>query len=79
MQMAAKGFRTYIISGQMKSATEAIVGAGALESIRKYNFTKCFMGTNGIDIENGFTTPDIEESEIKAEAIKRSYMLAPSC
>ena len=39
LKMAAKGLRTYVISGQMKSVTEAIVGAGAVESIKKYNFT----------------------------------------
>lgn len=74
LKMAAKGLRTYVISGQMKSVTEAVVGAGAVESIKKYNFTKCFIGTNGIDTEEGFTTPDIEESMVKSEAINRSYM-----
>ena len=32
------------------------------------------MGTNGIDIQRGFTTPDIDEALIKSEAIKRSYV-----
>ena len=32
------------------------------------------MGTNGIDITAGFTTPDIVEAKLKEEAVKKSYM-----
>jgi len=54
--------------------TEAAVGSAAIESIKQYNFTKCFMGANGVDIERGFTTPDISEAAIKAEAVRRSHV-----
>lgn len=54
--------------------TEAVVGTDAVESLKKYNFTKCFIGTNGIDTERGFTTPDIDESMVKTTAIDQSYV-----
>ena len=54
--------------------TEAVVGAEAIKSINCFNFTKAFMGANGIDIGSGFTTPDIEEGLIKETAINKSYM-----
>ena len=37
-----------------------------------YNFTKCFIGTNGIDLKAEFTTPDVNEALLKKEAINRS-------
>ena len=68
------GFKTYIAGGQLKFTTEAIIGHDAAAYIEKYNFTKAFMGTNGIDIDRGFTTPDIDEALIKEAAIKHSYI-----
>lgn len=78
-KLIQKGFTTYIIGGQLKLATEAIVGAAAIESVKSYNFTKAFMGTNGISAESGFTTPDAQEALIKREVIRHafvSYVLA---
>ncbi|CUQ10480.1 DeoR family transcriptional regulator [Clostridium baratii] len=69
----------YIIGGEIKLSTEAIVGIEAIDSLKKYNFTKGFFGTNGVDIKSGFTTPDIKEALIKREALNRSkegYILA---
>ncbi|MBR1732013.1 MAG: DeoR/GlpR transcriptional regulator [Ruminococcus sp.] len=68
-----KGLNAYIIGGKIKSLTEAIVGAEGIANLRNFNFSKAFMGVNGIDIEAGFTTPDIEEAMIKEAALKHSY------
>ena len=40
--------------------------------LHSYNFTKCFMGTNGVNSKNGFTTPDINEALIKKRAMAQS-------
>ena len=32
------------------------------------------VGSNGIDVEAGYTTPDIEEARIKETAVNTSYM-----
>lgn len=68
------GLKTYITGGQLKLVTEAVVGHDAVRFIEKYNFTKCFMGTNGVDLVRGFTTPDIDEASIKEAAVKRAYV-----
>ena len=78
-KLISKGFKTYIIAGEIKETTEAIVGIEAINSLKKYNFTIGFFGTNGISEYRGFTTPDIREALVKEEAIKRSrssYILA---
>ena len=69
-----KNLTTYILGGELKLATEAIIGIEAINSLRKYNFTKGFFGVNGIDIERGFTTPDIREAMVKEEALKKSKL-----
>ena len=73
-KLIRRGFSTYIISGRVKPVTEAIVGATGIELISRFNFTKAFMGTNGIDIQAGYTTPEIDEGQIKEAVMKHSYM-----
>lgn len=73
-KLTQKGCKVYVIGGQFKPVTEAIIGAQALKSIEAFNFTKCFLGTNGIHKTYGYTTPDIEEALVKAEAMKRSFV-----
>ncbi len=68
------GFTVYLIGGRLRPATEAVVGTEAMHGLLKYNFTKAFMGTNGISQEKGFTTPDVEEANIKQCAIERSFV-----
>ena len=75
----SNGFRTYILGGEIKDSTEAIVGVEAINSLKRYNFTKGFFGTNGISDYRGYTTPDMKEALVKEEALKRTrnpYILA---
>ena len=69
-----RGLKTQLLGGSIKPTTEAIIGAVALENLRRYNFSKCFMGTNGVDLRCGFTTPDPEEAALKSAAMERSYL-----
>lgn len=71
-KLIENGFKTYILGGELKLITEAIVGVEAINSLRKYNFTKGYFGTNGVHKERGYTTPDISEAMVKEEALKRS-------
>ena len=73
-KLIQKGLNAYVIGGKVKAATEAVVGAEGIANLKNFNFSKAFMGTNGIDIEAGFTTPDIEEAIMKEAAVERSYM-----
>ncbi len=81
LMLAEAGHKVIIIGGELKSVTEAIVGEEAYAALQKYNFTKGFFGTNGIDIKAGFTTPDIGEARIKRCAMKNCklcYVLSDS-
>ncbi|MCE7791493.1 DeoR/GlpR family DNA-binding transcription regulator [Salipaludibacillus sp. CUR1] len=76
-----QNFRTYVVGGYIKSGTRAFIGKGAVQAISEYRFDKAFIGTNGIDLDFGYSTPDPEEAQIKNLAIKQSnlaYVLADS-
>lgn len=71
-KLTQKGCEAYILGGKLKLVTEAIIGSEALQNISRYNFSKCFLGTNGIHKTKGITTPDMEEAVLKRDAISRS-------
>lgn len=72
LALVENGFRVILIGGELKAATEAIVGNEAYVSLQKYNFTKGFWGTNGVSTVSGYTTPDINEAMIKECAMKHT-------
>lgn len=64
-KLAQKGCTVYILGGEFKAITEAIVGEEAVSSVEKYNFTKGFWGANGISMQRGFSTPELKEALVK--------------
>ena len=80
-KLAQKGCTVYILGGEFKTVTEAIVGEEAVSSVEKYNFTKGFWGTNGVHQKLGFSTPDVKEAKVKEVAMKhcaKRYVLCDS-
>lgn len=65
LKLAARGFDVIVLGGHLKSATEALVGPDANAAITRYHFTLGFWGANGITVDDGFTTPDFNEAEVK--------------
>ncbi len=80
-KLAQKGCKVFILGGELKMATDSVVGNEAIESLKKYNFTKGFFGTNGVSIKIGYSTPDVSEALVKAEALSKCsarFVLADS-
>ncbi len=77
--LSVLGIDTLLIGGHIKKETLASVGSFTLEAISKLHFDIAFMGTNAIDSDFGFSTPDQEEALIKAKIIEQAsdvYVLA---
>lgn len=80
-KLSDKGFQVYILGGEFKSTTEAIVGEEAVFALDKYNFTKGFWGTNGVNVKKGYTTPEVKEAMVKKKSMencKEKFILADS-
>ena len=81
LRLAENGFRVILIGGEVKAATEAIVGNEAYVNLKKFNFTRGFWGTNGVSPSAGFSTPDINEAMVKSCALahtQQAYILCDS-
>ena len=80
-KLAQVGCKAFIVGGEVKATTDAIIGLAAAKNLQKYNFSKAFIGTNGVSEKQGCTTPDTDEAMLKAVAVEKSfvtYVLADS-
>ena len=80
-RLTGHGLHVYVLGGTLKVGTVDIVGAEALDALRRYNFTKAFLGVSGVSVSQGFTTPDPEAAALKILAASKAqsvYMLADS-
>ena len=55
--------QTVILTGGVRTPSDALVGPFAVEVIRSLHVDMVFMGTHGMDARSGFTTPNILEAE----------------
>ena len=70
--LAQKSCHVCVPGGLLRPRTEAIIGAAAITALQQFNFTKAFIGANGVALDSGFTTPDPEEAAVKAAALHRA-------
>ncbi|MCI3988029.1 DeoR family transcriptional regulator, partial [Bacillus vallismortis] len=61
----------YLLGGYVKHRTGAVIGGASQVAMDQYRFDKSFLGTNGVQTEAGFTTPDPDEALLKQKAVKQ--------
>jgi len=59
-----------VLTGGMRTASDALVGPVADLTIRSLHFDTVFLGCTGIDPEVGLTTPNLAEAETNRSFIK---------
>ena len=60
----------HLLPGRVRPATEAAVGHATIEAIRQFRADLAFVGTNGISVRHGLSTPDPEEAATKRALIE---------
>ena len=63
-----------ILGGKVRTNTLASVGSAAVELMQRLFVDKAFLGTNGISLNEGFTTTDMDEAGIKRAMIQSSKL-----
>jgi len=70
-RLVTRGMKVFLVGGELKGSTEAVVGNQAMRTLREYHFTKGFFGTNGVTKKSGCTTPDANEAMVKRTAMEQ--------
>jgi DeoR/GlpR family transcriptional regulator of sugar metabolism len=56
--------QTILLTGGIRTPSDALVGPVAVAALERLHVDMAFMGAHGMDLDAGFTTPNLMESEI---------------
>lgn len=71
-QIGDSSTHVILLSGRIRPITLSAVGELALSAMENFHADIAFLGTNGVDTEIGFTTPDPDEAAVKRKMIAHS-------
>ena len=54
-----------LLPGRVRATTQAAVGPETVEALRRLRTDVAFLGTNGISVTHGLSTPDHDEAAVK--------------
>jgi DeoR/GlpR family transcriptional regulator of sugar metabolism len=60
---AGRADQTVVLTGGLRTPSDALVGPFAVSAIRSLHLDLIFMGVHGMDQRSGFTTPNLMEAE----------------
>lgn len=71
----------HLLPGRVRTTTQAAVGADTVAAIADLRADVAFIGTNGLTLDHGLSTPDVEEAAVKRALVRgarRVVVLADS-
>ncbi|MGH3714844.1 MAG: DeoR/GlpR family DNA-binding transcription regulator [Micromonosporaceae bacterium] len=72
---AGRADQTVILTGGVRTPSDALVGPVAVAAIRSLNTDLLFMGVHGISERSGFTTPNLMESDTDRALIDAAHRM----
>src|SRR6478735_12797218 len=79
LHRAGRSDQTIILTGGVRTPSDALVGPFAVAALRTIHLDQVFMGVHGMDPHSGFTTPNVLEAETDralVDAARRLVVLA---
>jgi DeoR family fructose operon transcriptional repressor len=71
----------HLLGGRIRATTLASVGPQTLAALHDIRVDVAFVGTNGLTLQHGLTTPDVDEAAVKSAMVaagRRVVVLADS-
>jgi DeoR family fructose operon transcriptional repressor len=62
-----------LLGGRVRGLTEAAVGERALRALDGLRVDVAFIGTNGVSVTHGLSTPDSEEAAVKQAMVRSAH------
>lgn len=74
-QREGRSDQTVILAGGLRTPTDSLVGEIAVSTFDKLNIDIVFMGTHGMDLNSGFSSPNLLEAETNRAVQSRAKKL----
>ena len=73
--------QVHLLGGRVRGITQATVGSETVGALARLRCDVAFLGTNGVSVRHGFSTPDPDEAAVKEAMVasaRRVIVLADS-
>lgn len=60
----------HLLPGRVRQSTQAAVGADTVAALSQLRVEIAFLGTNGLTVAHGLSTPDVEEAAAKRAVVR---------
>jgi len=81
LELSRAGYEILLIGGQVRNHSLALIGPVAVKTLESFHADRAFLGTSGISLSHGHSTPNPLDAEVK-QAMMRSadetYVLTDS-
>lgn len=64
-----------LLPGRVRRTTQAAVGADTVAALATLRAEVAFLGTNGLTLEHGLSTPDVEEAAAKSAMVRGAHLV----
>lgn len=78
LELADSSFEVMLTGGQVRQHSQALLGNASVQMLETYHVDKVFLGTTGVSVEHGYTTPNPLERQTKRamlQAAKQRFVL----
>lgn len=69
------GINLHMLGGQVRTITQAVIGAEAVTTLSTLRCDVAFIGTNGVSLDHGLSTPDAQEAEVKRAMVSSARLV----
>jgi DeoR family fructose operon transcriptional repressor len=69
----------YLLGGRLRGRTQAAVGDWAVDALSSISVDVAFVGTNGLTVRRGLTTPDQDEARVKRAIVNSARRAVVLC
>jgi DeoR/GlpR family transcriptional regulator of sugar metabolism len=81
LELTNGGYDLLLVGGQVRKHSLSLIGPWAVKNLESYHVDRAFMGTSGITLAHGFSTPDSLDAQMKQTMIRiadKAYVLTDS-
>jgi DeoR family transcriptional regulator of aga operon/DeoR family fructose operon transcriptional repressor len=81
LELTKAGYDLLLVGGQVRNHSLSLIGPWGVKNLETYHVDRAFMGTSGITLSHGFSTPDSLDAQMKQAMIRiadKAYVLTDS-
>jgi DeoR/GlpR family transcriptional regulator of sugar metabolism len=70
LELSKAGYEVLVAGGLVRNHSLALIGGGAVKALEKHRVDRAFLGTSGITVGHGCSTPSAVDAEVKQAMVK---------